>query len=109
MSLRYLFGPAGADFTAMYLQGPRARGECLAFNLQDGADLSIGPADCWDNICGRLPSGWTPDFIALWLPYAQVPACLWEAPVPLVGLAADWQLLWHAYRAQLRRCELILT
>ena len=30
-------------------------------------------------------------------------------PIPLVGLAADWNLLWHGYRHALPRCERVLT
>src|SRR5205085_2096925 len=57
----------------------------------------------------RLPSGWQADYVVLYLPYTSVPPCLGLAPVPLVGLAADWNLLWHHYRRCLRRCDLVLT
>ena len=63
----------------------------------------------WEAIAARLPAGWQPDFVALYLPYTRIPAGLWAAPGPIVGLAADWSLLWHAYRSQLRRCDLVLT
>ena len=53
--------------------------------------------------------GWQPDFIALYLPYTVVPECLWSAQVPRIGLAADWNLLWHDYRRSLRACHLVLT
>jgi hypothetical protein len=109
MTQRYLFGPIAADFARKNLCAPRVRGECLAFDLASGADLTIAPADTWEQVCTRLPQGWRPHFIVLWLPYAHVPACLWSAPVPLVGLAADWQLLWHGYRRLLRHVDLVLT
>src|SRR5207248_3120149 len=35
--------------------------------------------------------------------------CFWSAPVPIIGLAPDWPLLWHYYRRRLRSCDLILT
>src|SRR5262249_14205976 len=35
--------------------------------------------------------------------------CLWSAPVPLIGWAPDWNLLWHGYRRRLRGCDLVLT
>ena len=38
-----------------------------------------------------------------------MPSCLWSAPVPLVGLTGDWNLLWHGYRRWLPRCDLALT
>jgi GT2 family glycosyltransferase len=109
MSRRYLFGPVTADFAQTNLREARARGDCLAFNLTHGADLSIAPTDSWGDVCRGLPVGWQPDFIALWLPYTQVPACLWSAPVPLVCLAADWQILWHGYRRRLQALDLVLT
>ena len=43
------------------------------------------------------------------LAYSCVPPCLWRAPLPLVGLAADWNLLWHGYRRVLPLCERVLT
>jgi hypothetical protein len=52
MTLRYLYGPVAADFAARNLAGPRRRGECLAFDLHGGADLSIAPADTWDDVPG---------------------------------------------------------
>jgi GT2 family glycosyltransferase/tetratricopeptide (TPR) repeat protein len=106
---RYLFGPVTADFAEQYLSRPRGAGECLAFSADGSTDLTIGADDTWEAICGRLPTGWQPDFIALYLPYTTIPASLWTAPVPLVGLAADWNLLWHSYRRLLRRCDLVLT
>jgi hypothetical protein len=36
--------------------------------------------------------------VALNLAYTTVPAAQWTAPVPLVGLPADANLLWHSYR-----------
>jgi GT2 family glycosyltransferase/tetratricopeptide (TPR) repeat protein len=109
MSLRYLFGPVTPDFAGQYLDGPRRAGDCLAFDAAGATDLAVAPADTWDDVCCRLPPGWRPDFVALYLPYTSVPAGLWSAPVPLVGLAADWSLLWHHYRRCLRRCDLVLT
>src|SRR5205807_472767 len=34
---------------------------------------------------------------------------LWSAPVPLVGLAADWSLLFHYFRRRPHDCDLLLT
>src|SRR5205823_6617742 len=42
----------------------------------------------------------------LW--YASIPAWPWQAPVPLVGLAGDWNLQYHLLRS-LPGCELYLT
>jgi hypothetical protein len=60
-------------------------------------------------VLAKLPPGWEPDFVALWLGYCAPPAGLWSAPVPVVGLAPDWTLLFHQYRHQLPRCDLVLT
>src|SRR5207248_1974785 len=63
----------------------------------------------WQDVCARFPPGWEAECVVLSLAYAAVPACLWEAPVPVVGLADDWPLLWHYYRRRLPRCDLALT
>jgi len=39
----------------------------------------------------------------------MIPACLWSAPVPVIGLAPHWDLLWHSYRHQLPLCDLVLA
>src|SRR5262249_49168177 len=106
---RYLFGPVSAQFAEQRLNRPRQQAECLAFGHDGQSDVKIGHADTWETVCSRLPSGWEPDFIALWLPYQSIPTCLWSAPVPIVGLAGDWNLLYHAYRWRLSACELVLT
>src|SRR5438128_9984349 len=101
---RYLFGPVTAAFAADNLSRPRQDGSCVTFATAGaGPDLTIGPAESWQSVCERLPRDWQPDFIALYLPYTSIPACLWSAPVPIVGLAADWNLLWHWYRHSLPR------
>jgi tetratricopeptide (TPR) repeat protein len=109
MTRRYLFGPVSTTFTDQNLYEERQGGNCLAFDLKAGADLTISPRDNWEAVCARLPGGWRPDFVVLYLPYRQIPACLWSAPLPVVALAADWNLLWHHYRNCLRRVDLVLT
>ena len=109
MEYRYLFGPVTAAFADQKLAAARQAGRCLACNAEGTADLAITADDTWASVCARLPAGWRPDFVALYLPYTHVPGWMWSAPVPLVGLAADWNLLWHQYRKQLRRCDLVLT
>jgi hypothetical protein len=91
------------------LARPREAGSCLAFDAAGTADLAIRPADSWETVCGRLPASWRPDFIALYLPYTTIPACLWDAPVPLVGLASDWNFLFRHLRRRLPCCELVLS
>jgi glycosyltransferase involved in cell wall biosynthesis len=107
MSLRYLLGPVPLD-QARRWQADREAGRCLAFNARGDADLTVGLGDSWDDIAGRLSAGWRPDFVALHLNYTTVPPALWSAPVPVVGLATDWNLLWHYYRRALRHCDLAL-
>jgi GT2 family glycosyltransferase/predicted O-methyltransferase YrrM/predicted Zn-dependent protease len=105
---RYLLGPVSAEFAADHLADLRRSGDCLAFG-PGGPDLTVGPSDAWGDVLAKLPDGWSPDFVALWLGYSAVPAGLWSAGVPLVGLAPDWTLLWHQYRHQLPACDLVLT
>jgi len=109
MGHRYLFGPITPHFAKQNLSRQRLAGECIPFDVAGATGLAIGPTDRWEDIQSRLPSGWQLDFIILYLPYTTIPAGLWSAPVPLVGLAADWNLQWHHYRRQLRRCDLVLT
>jgi hypothetical protein len=106
---RYLFGPVTPAFADQSLHEPRRAGACLAFGAEEGLDLRVGPQDTWEQVCARLPAGWQPGVVALWLPYTHVPAALWSAPVPLVGLATDYNLLWHGYRRCLPWCDLVLT
>src|SRR5262249_27923879 len=91
------------------LQAPRRAGACLAFDPGGTTDVALAAGDTWEALLERLPDGWRPDFVALYLPYTTIPPCLWSAPVPLVGLAADANLLLHQYRHQLRRCDLVLA
>src|SRR5262245_40272096 len=109
MALRYLFGPVTAAFAEENLYEERCAGRCIAFNAAGDAGVRVQEGDTWEDICGRLPGGWAADLVVLYLPYTNIPGGLWSAPVPLVGLAADWNLLYHGYRHRLRRCDLVLT
>ena len=109
MPLRYLFGPVNASFAEQNLQRQRKTGACLTFDSDGSGDLTIKPGATWSQVLSRLPAGWLPDFVVLYLPYASIPSCLWSAPVPLIGLALDCSLLWHYYRRRLRACDLVLT
>ncbi len=60
-------------------------------------------------MAAQFPAGWRPDLVALWLNYTGVPDWVWSAPVPIVGLATDWNLLWHEYRQVLPFCDAVLT
>ena len=106
MPPRFLFGPTTGEFADTYLGGLRRDGSCLAFG-PTGVDLTVGPETCWDDLAAQLPAGWRPDLVTLWLNYTAVPDCLWSAPVPIVGLATDWNLLWHEYRQILPYCDAI--
>jgi tetratricopeptide (TPR) repeat protein len=109
MPLKYLFGPVDAAYADDNLAAARAAGNCLTFNSGGNLDLTIGRGESWEHVSKRLPAGWIPDFIALFLPFTAVPDCLWGAPVPLVGLAGDWHLMWHAYRFTLPLCDLVFS
>jgi glycosyltransferase involved in cell wall biosynthesis/tetratricopeptide (TPR) repeat protein len=70
---------------------------------------TIGPADAWDDVQGRLPADWRPDAVVLDLAFGPVPPCLWQAPVPLIGLARDCSVRWHLYRHLLPHCDAVLA
>jgi GT2 family glycosyltransferase/Tfp pilus assembly protein PilF len=108
MTLRYLVGPVDHEDARNYA-ADRGRGTCLTFNARGDADVTIQPGDNWEAVEGHLPDSWRPEAVVLNLAYTTVPEGLWSAPVPLIGLAPDWPLLWHFYRRVAPRCELLLT
>lgn len=110
MSLRYLLGPVPRNFAEQKLHGPRQAGRCLTFHSEPGeGDVQIRPDDSWEDVLTRLPADWTPDLLVLWLPYTTVPHCLWSAALPRLGLASDWNLMWHYYRNRLAGCDAVVT
>jgi glycosyltransferase involved in cell wall biosynthesis len=109
MSVRYLFGPVTSCFVDRNLQKPCASAECLPFDSQGRLPFFVTDCDSWQTILQRLPCTWQPDFIVLDCHFTTIPPCLWNAPVPLIGLAADWNLLWHGYRRLLPHVDLVLT
>jgi glycosyltransferase involved in cell wall biosynthesis/predicted Zn-dependent protease len=109
MALKYLVGPVSAARAEEAWTGPRQAGVCRTFSARGDLDLAIGPRDSWEDVLARLPDGWRPDVVVLEPAYGCVPPGLWRAPVPLVALAADWNLLWHSYRRLLPLCDLVLT
>jgi tetratricopeptide (TPR) repeat protein len=107
MSLRYLYGPVSGRFGPQNLRHQRHAGFCKTFG--PGSDVRVLPGDNWDSICSRLPAGWRPDLIVLTLASTPVPVWAWSAPVPRVGLATGWPLLWHACCHLLGQCDLVLA
>jgi len=105
MSLRVLLGGVAASFAENNLHQLIAAGTCFSF----GPGTALGPAESWEALCARLPEDWRPDLVVFDLAYHTLPAWLWSAPVPLVGLAADAQLQFHWMRRGLRRCERVLA
>jgi GT2 family glycosyltransferase/tetratricopeptide (TPR) repeat protein len=109
MTLNYLLGPVSAESAQQRWSGPRSRGVCKTFNAAGDLDLKIGPHDSWEQVLAQLPDSWRPDAVVLELAYTSLPSCLWSAPVPIIGMAADWNLLWRCYRRILSWCDAILT
>jgi len=108
MHSHHLFGPVTASFAEQNLASLERGGKCVSFG-SDGTDLPLTSINSWEALVNCLPEEWQPGFIALWLPYTKIPEFLWSAPVPIIGLAADWNLLWHQYRSVLPCCDVILT
>ena len=109
MARRYLFGPVDDAYVRDNLERARATGECKVFAATGDPDVLVRHHDTWEDVLARLPVGWEPDFVVLFVAYSTIPPCLWEAPLPRVGLAADWNVLWHTYRYALPRCDLVVT
>jgi tetratricopeptide (TPR) repeat protein len=109
MGHRFLFGPITTEFAEPNQRHPPPRGDILTFGFSGPADIPVAAADSWEQVCARFPQGWKPDGIILYCPYATIPPFAWTAPVPLIGWASDWNLLWHNYRHALPRCDFVLT
>jgi tetratricopeptide (TPR) repeat protein len=107
MPRRVLFGPVTAEGSPNRAW-PDSRHECLTFGLV-GADVALGPAATWESVAALLPADWRPDALVLDLSRGGVPAGLWSAPIPLVGLAGSWGFRWHLDRLLLPRCDLVLA
>ncbi len=105
----YLFGPVTAEFADRNLSGSRQRMECLTFDEAGTADVPLTPADTWEAVCGRLPPGWRPDFIVLYLRAGAIPPCLWQAPVPLVGVTGTKEDGSATDAGLLLACDLVLA
>jgi GT2 family glycosyltransferase/Tfp pilus assembly protein PilF len=99
MTRRYLYGPVRQEWIEAHLPAACREGTCVPFTS----------TDTWQSACARMPAGTTPEFIAIYLAYSAVPDWVWRAAVPLVGMAADWNLQFHHYRRCVRRCDLLLT
>ncbi|MFO0809264.1 MAG: glycosyltransferase [Gemmataceae bacterium] len=109
MALRVLFGPVPAAFAADRLREVRRSGHCLTFGPGEGHDVIASCRDGWTDVAARLPRGWRPDFLALWLAFRPLPAWVWTVPIPLIGLATDWDRRWHWHRSKVHRCDVVLT
>ena len=93
MSVRYLFGPVPQADAAGCLPRAVAAGACLPFDRP-----ALRRASSWETLCAAAAGGQSPDLLVLRADYLSVPAWVWDAPVPVVALAPDGQLLFHAYR-----------
>ncbi|MBN9517627.1 glycosyltransferase, partial [bacterium] len=94
---RLLFGPVDPAWAARFLSAdPNVRWV--------GHD-----ATGWGAVAARLPAGWEADALVVRPGYASLPAWVWTAPVPVVALAHDPDLLWHTYRGLLPLADLVLT
>lgn len=102
---RCLYGPAPATFVASDLTSSDA----LLFDFDGRHSIRMTPDASWADIEAQSPDGWRPDFLLLSLSYASIPHRLFDCPVPIVGLAPDWNLLWSCYRHVLPRVDLAFT
>src|SRR5690242_1052887 len=98
MSRNYLFGPVRKTFAAENLASLRAGGQCLCFNEAGDLDVRIGPEATWETVAKTVSRSGKPSFLVLYLPYTTIPPLLRQAPIPIIGLAPDWSMLWHYYR-----------
>src|SRR6202051_3802616 len=104
---RFLFGPMAAGERARLLGQSHQGGQCLTFGSAD-ADLVVRPGDSWASIAAKL-NGWQPDAVVVRPAYHTIPIGIWDAPAPVIALAIDWNLTFHALVPILQRCDLVLT
>jgi len=101
---RLLFGPASPTFCSADLGT-----ESIIFDLTGPHQIQLQDVNDWVEIVTRLPSSWRPECLVLDLAYKSLPDGLWQSPVPIIGLAPDWNLLWSSYQHLLHRCDAVLT
>ena len=109
MAHRYLFGPMSKSYCRDNLGFVTDPSTVLTFGTSDDCDIRLSPDDTWDSFAAKFPADWQADVLVLFLPYTTFPPFLWQAPLPIIGLAGDWNLLWHYYRRSLAGCDLVFT
>jgi tetratricopeptide (TPR) repeat protein len=109
MPRQYLFGPVSDAYAEQHLWQQWPGQACKVFDCAPGTDLVVRPDDNWETLLRRLPGGWRPEFLVLHLQYRTVSPWLFQAPVPVITLAGDGNLQWHAYRQLAGCCDAILT
>jgi glycosyltransferase involved in cell wall biosynthesis len=108
MSKKYVIGPLTAEWHRTHSSGHRALQPSRIFGYGSGLQIKLQSHDRWETFVARCPGGEV-DVIALWLPYTSIPVWLPSAPVPVVGLAGDTNLLWHNYRYTFAFCDMIFA
>jgi glycosyltransferase involved in cell wall biosynthesis len=109
MDRRYLLGPVNREFAEQHLWQHWPDGACKVFDFEPGVDVVVRPEQSWESLLQSLPSERRPDFLVLYPQYCTIPPWLFTAPVPIVMLAGDGNLLWHSYRHLATCCDLVLT
>jgi glycosyltransferase involved in cell wall biosynthesis/predicted Zn-dependent protease len=109
MDRPYLLGPVNREFAEKHLWRHWPDGACKVFDFEPGVDVVVRPEQSWEVMLQSLPGDWRPAFLVLQLQYRVIPPWLFEAPVPIVAFAGDWNLQWHHYRQVATCCDLILT
>ncbi len=96
---RFLFGPADDEREFdRFLKNPVDAGRWATFGAA---------CPSWEAAVAGFDT--SPEAVLLWLGYASVPAWVWSAPVPVVALAHDPNLLWNGYQHTLPLADLVLT
>jgi GT2 family glycosyltransferase/tetratricopeptide (TPR) repeat protein len=103
---RYLFGPVNPEFAA---DAFTRSNDLLFFDTAGKLEITVPLGGTWDDLAKNFPEGWQPDALVLWLYYSTIPAALYNAPLPIVTLAPDWNLLFHDFRRILKRSDLVFT
>lgn len=101
---RYLLGPVPTAFNRDTF-APTNDGRFFGSPGEQAINLA-SEASC-DEILKQLPDDWRPECLVLWLSHASIAPALWKAPVPIIGLATDSDVLVHLYRRILPRCDLV--
>src|SRR5436190_22779082 len=109
MRRRFLLGPVRRDYVERNFPSFLRDSRCRPFDWTGTDAFDLSAHTSWESYRASWPADWSPDYLALYLAYRSIPDWIWQAPLPIVGLAPDWNFLWHPYRQLFPLVDLVVT